>query len=174
MTRTTRTSTSTTRTCSPVHSHPLSRRGDEPLRIIFADASSTGEGRDNVAQRPVADETARDAWLVALNPTAKVASVLVLGLASIVFPSPVLGALIVVALFALAAAMGYFKPFAKLMVGFGVPVTLMLLLIQGCYSPRNKTVLLDLGFASLGLEGTLYALSTVVTLLTFLGGFLSS
>lgn len=146
-----------------------------PLRILFAGRAGRPaiytRRESSMSQRPVADESARDVWLVALNPTAKVASVLVLGLASIVFPSPVLGALIVVALFLLAAAMGYFKPFAKLMIGFGIPVTLMLLLIQGCYSPQNVTVIADLGFAELGLEGTLYALSTVVTLLTFLGGF---
>lgn len=116
-------------------------------------------------------DAARDAWLRVLNPTAKLASVFLLGFATLAFPSPVLGACIVVALFATAAASGMGGPFAKVMLGFGIPVTLMLLLIQGCYSPANVTFIADLGFARLGLEGVRYALSTVATLLVFLGGF---
>ena len=59
-----------------------------PLRILFAGRAGRPaiytRRESSMSQRPVADESARDAWLVALNPTAKVASVLVLGLASIV------------------------------------------------------------------------------------------
>lgn len=124
-----------------------------------------------MSEHYIAASDGRDAWLVSLNPATKLASVLVLGLASMVFPNPLLGAALVLALFAVAARSGYLAPFAKLMVGFGVPVTLMLVLIQGCYSPQKETFIADLGFARLGLEGVLYALSTVVTLLTFLGGF---
>lgn len=121
--------------------------------------------------RPESESRFRDAWLVDLNPATKFVTVFLLGFASFVFPSPVLGALLVVLLFVVAASAGYVKPFLKLIVGFGVPVTLMLLLIQGCYSPHNKTFIADLGFARLGLEGVLCALTTVMTLLTFLGGF---
>lgn len=124
-----------------------------------------------MSELPASERNERDAWLVALNPASKLASVFLLAFASLAFPSPLLGALTVVALFAVAASCGYLKPFAKLMVGFGVPVAIMLMLIQGCYSPQNKTFIADLGFARLGLEGVMYALSTVVTLLIFLGGF---
>ena len=57
------------------------------------------------------------------------------------------------------------------MFGFGIPITVMLLFIQGCYSPKNVTIIADLGFAKVGLEGVLYALKIVSTLLVFLGAF---
>ena len=57
------------------------------------------------------------------------------------------------------------------MFGFGIPVTVMLMFIQGLYSPKNRTTLLDFGFAQLGLEGVLYAAKVVVSLLVFLGSF---
>lgn len=114
---------------------------------------------------------ARAEWLCGLNPTAKLAAVLLLGAAAMAFPSPVLGACLIVVLFVVAASSGMLAPFAKLMVGFGIPVTIMLLFIQGCYSPANVTFIADLGFARLGLEGVMSALQTVVTLLVFLGGF---
>lgn len=57
------------------------------------------------------------------------------------------------------------------MLGFGIPITVMLMFIQGFYSPKNKTMIADFGFASLGLEGVLYALKIVSTLLVFLGSF---
>ena len=57
------------------------------------------------------------------------------------------------------------------MFGFGIPVTVMLMFIQGLYSPKNRTALLDFGFAQLGLEGVLYAAKVVVSLLVFLGSF---
>lgn len=47
----------------------------------------------------------------------------------------------------------------------------MLMFIQGLYSPKNVTIIGDFGFAALGLEGTLYALKIVGTLLTFLSTF---
>ena len=108
---------------------------------------------------------ARAEWLRGLNPTAKLAAVLLLGAAAMAFPSPVLGACLIVVLFVVAASSGMLAPFAKLMVGFGIPVTIMLLFIQGCYSPANVTFIADLGFARLGLEGVMSALQTVVTLL---------
>lgn len=115
------------------------------------------------------DNRAR-ALLEGLNPSAKLLSALLLGLAAVAWPSPLMGAVLVVALLAWAFAAGMGRGLAKVVLGFGLPLTLMLLLIQGCYSPDNTVTLLDLGFAQLGLEGTVYALKTVVTLLTFLSG----
>lgn len=47
----------------------------------------------------------------------------------------------------------------------------MLLFIQGLYSPKNSIIIADLGFAQVGLEGTLYALKISSTLLVFLCTF---
>ena len=47
----------------------------------------------------------------------------------------------------------------------------MLMFIQGCYSPKNETVIFDLGFAKFCEEGALYALKIITTLLVFLGTF---
>ena len=62
-------------------------------------------------------------------------------------------------------------PFAKMIFGFGIPITVMLMFIQGCYSPKNETVIFDLGFAKFCEEGALYALKIITTLLVFLGTF---
>lgn len=105
-----------------------------------------------------------------LNPLAKLTAALLFGLASALFPHFGLGVVLVALLLIVAAANGLGNQVAKVLIGFGVPITFMLLLIQGCYSPLNKTVLVDLGIVQLGLEGTLYALKTVWTLLTFLAG----
>ena len=63
------------------------------------------------------------------------------------------------------------KEFAKIMFGFGIPITVMLMFIQGCYSPKNVTFIADLRFAKVGLEGVLYAAKIISTLLVFLGSF---
>ena len=107
-----------------------------------------------------------------LNPMTKIFAVFSLGLGSLIFtrdhglvwPS-------VIGLFVTACLAGILKEFAKIMFGFGVPVTVMLLFIQGCYHPGNVTVIADLGFAKVGLEGVLYALKIISTLLVFLGAF---
>lgn len=106
----------------------------------------------------------------AMNATAKLVVALTLGIAAIVFPTPFPSFLIILALTALAAAAGMIGPFAKTILGFGVPITIMLVIIQGFYGASNVTPLLDLGFATLYKEGLIYALNTVTTLLVFLGG----
>ncbi len=115
-------------------------------------------------------ERGAKAALEGMNSSAKVLCALLLGLSAIAWPSPLMGAIAVVLLLACAFAADMGLGLVKVILGFGIPLTMMLLLIQGCYSPDNVTVLLDLGFVRLGLEGTIYALKTVVTLLTFLSG----
>ncbi|MCO6559341.1 MAG: energy-coupling factor transporter transmembrane protein EcfT [Bifidobacterium sp.] len=105
------------------------------------------------------------------NPLVKFLGVFLLGLASLVWLDFTLGLVLVVALFVLAWRVGCFKPFAKMMFGFGIPMTVMLMFIQGLYSPKNTTVIADFGFAQLGLQGVLYAAKIVVTVLVFLGSF---
>lgn len=105
------------------------------------------------------------------NPLVKFLGVFVLGIAALVWPDFSLGLVFVVLLFVLASRIGCLKPFSKMMFGFGVPMAVMLMFIQGLYSPKNTTVIADFGFAQLGLQGVLYAAKIVVTVLVFLGSF---
>ncbi|WEV41680.1 energy-coupling factor transporter transmembrane component T [Bifidobacterium sp. ESL0682] len=105
------------------------------------------------------------------NPLVKFLGVLLLGLAALAWPDFTLGLVIVVLLFVLAWRAGCLKAFSKLMFGFGMPMAIMLMFIQGLYSPKNTTVIADFGFAQLGLQGVLYAAKIVVTVLVFLGSF---
>ncbi|MDY2777870.1 MAG: energy-coupling factor transporter transmembrane component T [Collinsella sp.] len=116
-------------------------------------------------------DSAFERWLRGLNPGTKLAFVLLTGFACMVSPGSILGAVLIILLFAIAAAARSLGPFARLMFGFGIPITVMLLFIQGLYSPANETIIFDFGFAKMGLEGVLSACKTVTTLLVFLGGF---
>ena len=107
----------------------------------------------------------------ALNPMTKILAIFSLGLGSLIFPNSWLGIVIIIGLFFVAAMAKMLVPFAKMIFGFGIPITVMLMFIQGCYSPKNETVIFDLGFAKFCEEGALYALKIVTTLLVFLGTF---
>lgn len=106
-----------------------------------------------------------------LNPITKIAAVFALGLSALAWPDFMLGLILVVLLLVVSFLAHIQRDFAKIMFGFGIPVTVMLMFIQGLYSPKNRTALLDFGFAQLGLEGVLYAAKVVVSLLVFLGSF---
>lgn len=106
-----------------------------------------------------------------INPMTKILAVFSLGLGTLVFPNCWLGLFVILGLFVVAGLAKLLKDFAKIMFGFGIPITVMLIFIQGCYSPKNVTYIADFGFVKLGLEGTLYALKVVSTLLVFLGTF---
>lgn len=112
-----------------------------------------------------------DSSLARMHPIVKILGVCSLGLSTLIWQDFTLGLLLIGLLFLEAALAHMFRPFAKVMLGFGIPVTIMLLLIQGCYSPKNTRTILDLGFAQMGLEGSLYAAKIVVTLMVFLGSF---
>lgn len=107
--------------------------------------------------------------ICSMNPTAKLATALMLGIAAGIFPTPLPSFLIILGLAVVATAAGMIGPFAKTMLGFGIPITIMLVIIQGFYGASNVTPLLNLGFATLYKEGLVYALNTVTTLLVFLG-----
>jgi hypothetical protein len=107
----------------------------------------------------------------ALNPMTKILAIFSLGLGSLIFPNSWLGIVIIIGLFFVAAMAKMLVPFAKMIFGFGIPITVMLMFIQGCYSPKNETVIFDLGFAKFCEEGALYALKIITTLLVFLGTF---
>lgn len=106
-----------------------------------------------------------------INPVVKIWGVFCLGLSALIFPNCFLGFGITICLFFVAGISKIFKNFSKIVIGFGIPITVMLLFIQGLYSPKNVTFIADLGFAKLGLEGVMYALKIVSTLLVFLGSF---
>ena len=106
-----------------------------------------------------------------LNPLDKLAAVLCLGISVMVFPSLWFGVAILASLFIVSAVARLARPFATLMLSFGVPITIMLVFIQGGFSERNKTALAQIGPLTLGLEGTLYALRIILTVLVFLGSF---
>lgn len=106
-----------------------------------------------------------------LNPLTKMLAIFCLGLATLIYPNSWLGLGIVIVLFGVAGIAHILTSFAKTIFGFGIPISLMLFFIQGLYSPKNKTIIADLGFTKLGEEGLLYAAKIVITLLVFLATF---
>lgn len=115
--------------------------------------------------------TAKANCIEAMDPMVKIMAVFTLGLSSLIFPNSYLGFTIAALLFIVATLGGIIKPYAKLMIGFGTPITVMLMFIQGGYSPKNVTIIANIGFLHIGLEGVLYALKIISTLLVFLGSF---
>ncbi len=107
----------------------------------------------------------------ALNPMTKILAVFSFGLSTLIFPNSWLGLAIIILLFFIAALAKMLGPFAKIMFGFGIPVTVMLMFIQGGYSPKNETIIADIGFLHIGLEGVLYAWKIITTVLVFIGAF---
>ena len=114
---------------------------------------------------------AKNTFVENLNPMTKILAVFSLGLGTLIFPNSWLGLGVIVLLFFVAGSAKMLKEVAKIMFGFGIPITVMLMFIQGCYSPKNVTFIADLGFAKVGLEGVLYAAKIISTLLVFLGSF---
>ena len=107
--------------------------------------------------------------LIELNPITKLFAILSLGISTLVSPNLWFGFICLFFLIIISVIIQLFKPFCKLIFGFGIPLTLMLVFIQGFYSPKNETILFDFGFLELGLEGTVYALKLVSILLVFMG-----
>ncbi|MCL2018944.1 MAG: energy-coupling factor transporter transmembrane protein EcfT [Oscillospiraceae bacterium] len=106
-----------------------------------------------------------------LHPMIKIYAIFCLGIGCAVFPFLWLAYSVVVFLFFVAWKAKMLTKFAGFITAFAIPITVMLLFIQGLYSPKNVTILADFGFAKLGLEGVLYTFKTVGTLLVFLGSF---
>jgi energy-coupling factor transport system permease protein len=111
----------------------------------------------------------KDSPIDRMDPMVKVYAIFCLGLSSLVFPHYAFSYAIVVLLFVVASMAQLLGKFSKFMVTFAIPIFIMLMFIQGLYSPKNVTILADFGFAQLGLEGVEYALSIIGTLLVFLG-----
>ncbi len=114
----------------------------------------------------------KDTPIDRLNPMDKIFGIICLGLAATIFPSPILSYMLLAGLFFIAYKAQMLKIFSQYIIGFSIPLVFMLLLIHGLFSPKNVTVLADFGFAKLGLEGVMYTIKLVGSLLVFLGSFL--
>lgn len=106
-----------------------------------------------------------------INPLTKMITAICIGLSALIFPGYYFGLIILAFLIILALVGQCIKGLLNLLIKFGIPIYLMLIFIQGFYSPKNKTYILNLGFAKLGLEGFNYATKIVVVLLVFLSAF---
>lgn len=115
--------------------------------------------------------TYADTAISRLHQMTKILAIFMLGLCALVWPDFTLGLVLVIVLFAVSFVARISGDFAKVMLGFGIPLTVMVMFIQGLYSPKNHTVIANFGFAQLGLEGILYAAKVVMGLLVFLGSF---
>lgn len=112
-----------------------------------------------------------DTWVGRCNPLTKLVMVLCFGVSTAIFPNPILGLALLIIILALSVNAHIFKPLFKMMLGFGIPISIMLFIIQGCYGPNNHTYIADFGFVKVGLEGILYGTKLLVILLVFLGSF---
>ncbi|MGO1769584.1 MAG: energy-coupling factor transporter transmembrane component T [Microbacterium sp.] len=109
--------------------------------------------------------------LTRLHPNTKVAGVFLLGIGSALAPLPFLPYAVLLVMFAAAIVGGFFRRYIALILAFAIPITIMLTFIHGLYSPKNRTVIADLGFAQLGSEGLVYAFDLIGVLLVFLSAF---
>jgi len=113
----------------------------------------------------------RDTFIENINPNVKIWAIFIFGLSALIFPNSYLGFALIIFLFFVATAAKILKGFTKVMLGFGIPITIMLIFIQGFYGADNVTIIHDFGPVQLGLEGVLHALNIISTLLVFLGSF---
>jgi energy-coupling factor transport system permease protein len=113
----------------------------------------------------------KNTFIEKINPNVKIWAIFSFGLSALIFPNSYLGFALIIVLFILAFISKIFKSFTKIMLGFGIPITIMLIFIQGFYGSKNVTVLYDFGSVQLYLEGVLHALKIVSSLLVFLGTF---
>jgi energy-coupling factor transport system permease protein len=102
----------------------------------------------------------------------KILGIICLGVSATVFPNPILSYVLLIGLFWVAYKAKMLKIFSQFVVGFSIPILVMLFIIHGLFSPKNVTFIADFGFAKLGLEGIMYTIKLVGSLLVFLGSFL--
>ncbi|MEG1458472.1 MAG: energy-coupling factor transporter transmembrane component T [Acetivibrio sp.] len=113
----------------------------------------------------------KDTIVDRIDPVVKYIGVIILGGSTIIFPSPILAYILLVLLAAVAYKAEFGKEFLSFIIKFSIPILLMLILIQGFFSPQNKTIFIDFGFAILYQEGIMQAIKIVGTLLVFIGAF---
>lgn len=107
----------------------------------------------------------------AIDPVVKYTGVLILGCSTIVFPYPILAYIICAFLVYVAYKAEFLAPFLQFALKFGIPVLIMLLIIQGIFNPYNETVILEIIKIKFYEEGLVFAFKIVGTLLVFIGSF---
>jgi energy-coupling factor transport system permease protein len=124
-----------------------------------------------MARKTVSSYINIDSPIDRLHPMTKIVAVLCFGIIGFASPTPILPYVFLLGLIYISHLAKLSKKFIRYVVPFGIPLLIMLLIIQGFFSAKNETVLYDFGFAQLGLEGTLYAVKQVGSVLVFLGSF---
>lgn len=114
----------------------------------------------------------KDTPIDRLNPMTKIYGIISLGLSATICPTPILAYVLLGFLLWVAYKAKVLKIVGQYIIGFSIPLVTMLLLIHGLYSPKNVHFIADFGFAKLGLEGVMYTIKLVGSLLVFLSSFL--
>ena len=71
-----------------------------------------------------------DSPVANLNPITKIFAILCFGISALVWPDFTMGLLIIILLFIISAIARILRSFTKIMFGFGIPVSIMLLFFQ--------------------------------------------
>ena len=124
-----------------------------------------------MAKKDVSFYSGIDSPIDRLYPVTKIVALICFGVIGYASPTPIITYVLLLFLIYLSYKAKLIKKFLSYIIPFGIPLLLILLVIQGLYSPKNKTIIFDLGFAQLGLEGTIYAVKQVGAVLVFLGSF---
>lgn len=106
-----------------------------------------------------------------INPVIKLLVVITLGLYSILLKKYLVGFIFSIFYMIVSLLRGLFKKTIKTIIYFGIPFSVMILLIQGLYNPSNSSVIFTIGKMSFGEEGIQFALALVSSVLTFVLGF---
>lgn len=106
-----------------------------------------------------------------IDPFVKYLGVLLLGTSSLISPSPILGYILLIFLIFVAYQARFIKEFIIFIFSFGIPILLMLGVIQGIFSSKNHTILFSISHVNFYLEGIIIALKIVGSLLVFIGAF---
>lgn len=108
---------------------------------------------------------------VKTHPLVKITAVLCMGISTIFFPSLWLGASFLIIIIIVSLPCHLIKGIFKLFCGFGLPLVIMLVFIQGGFADGNKTLIVNILGFNLWLEGTLHALRITSAILVFLTSF---
>ncbi|NMC46047.1 MAG: energy-coupling factor transporter transmembrane protein EcfT [Chloroflexi bacterium] len=124
-----------------------------------------------MARKSVSSYINIDSPIDRLHPMTKIVAVLCFGVIGFAAPTTLAPYVILIGLVYISYLAKLSNKFMRYVVPFGIPLLIMLLIIHGLFSAKNVTTLYDFGFAKLGLEGTLYAVKQVGSVLVFLGAF---
>ncbi len=124
-----------------------------------------------MARKSVSSYINIDSPIDRLHPMTKIVAVLSFGIIGFAAPMALAPYVVLLGLIVISYLAKLSNKFIHYVIPFGIPLLVMLLIIHGLFSAKNVTTLYDFGFAKLGLEGTLYAVKQVGSVLVFLGAF---